>query len=93
MYATPLRLLISGVLLASLKAGAQTPAPAGRAPGGGPVIVSPEIMQDRRVTLRFYAPQAQKVTVNGLGENTDLNKGDNGVWEATVGPLVPGAYR
>jgi enterochelin esterase-like enzyme len=81
------------LLLLGLSAGAQAPAPAGGAPGRGPVIVSPEVLPDRRVTVRFYAPQAQRVTVNGLGEIMNLNKGDNGVWEATIGPLVPGAYR
>lgn len=93
MLSTLFHLSLSVLLLIGLKATAHTPAPMGRGPGIGPVIVSPEVLQDRRVTVRFYAPQAQRVTVNGLGEITNLIKNDNGVWEATVGPLVPGAYR
>jgi enterochelin esterase family protein len=29
----------------------------------------------------------------GLGQNTALTKSSNGVWEITVGPIDPGAYR
>src|SRR5215469_7620809 len=32
---------------------------------GGPVVVSPQIESDGRVTFRIYAPQASTVTVNG----------------------------
>lgn len=94
MPATRLRLFIlPALLLLAAGSNAQPPAPAGRGPGRGPVITSPEVHPDRRVTVRFYAPQAQKVTVNGLGEIASLTKGDNGVWETTVGPMIPGAYR
>jgi enterochelin esterase-like enzyme len=94
MFSTRVRLLFLPVfLLLGRQTSAQTPAPAGRGAGRGPVVVSPEVLPDRRVTVRFYAPQAQQVNVNGLGEVASLTKGGNGVWEATVGPLVPGAYR
>jgi hypothetical protein len=94
MFSTRVRLLIfPALLLLGHRAGAQTQAPTGRGAGRGPVVVSPEVLPDRRVTVRFYAPQAQQVNVNGLGEVASLAKGGNGVWEATVGPLVPGAYR
>jgi len=98
MLSTRVRLLILPASLSLFLLGgalAQAPAPAqGKAgPGRGPVITSPEVLPDHRVTVRFFAPNAQKVTVNGLGEVANLTKGDNGVWEATVGPLVPGAYR
>jgi enterochelin esterase-like enzyme len=76
---------------------AQAPPPAGRGaqPGGGqraPVVVSPEVLPDRRVIVRLYAPQAQDVRVS-LDGGVKLAKGGNGVWEATVGPLDPGGYR
>ncbi|MDE3198265.1 MAG: hypothetical protein KGN84_18095 [Acidobacteriota bacterium] len=50
---------------------AQPPAP-GRGPGGrgGPAVVSPQIENDGRVTLRIYAPRASVVTVTG-----DLSQG------------------
>src|SRR5262245_56454947 len=74
-------------------------APAGR--GGGapaPQFVSPEVLADRRITFRVLAPQAQAVRlaagdIQGLGQATQLTKGENGVWEITVGPVDPGSYR
>lgn len=69
--------------------------------GGGPptpTVVSPEVSADRRLTFRIYAPKAQAVRLNagdiqGLGQATQLTSSDNGVWEITVGPVEPGAYR
>ena len=66
-------------------------AQAGRAQRG-PVVVSPEVLPDRRVTVRLYAPQAQAVRVS-LEGGVSLTKGDNDVWAATLGPLDAGAYR
>lgn len=63
-----------------------------------PVFVSPEIAPDRRVTFRIHAPNAQAVRLTagdipGVGQTTHLTKGENGVWEVTIGPIDPGAYR
>jgi Putative esterase/Carbohydrate-binding module 48 (Isoamylase N-terminal domain) len=81
---------------------AQAPA-APAAPQGGrgnqaPSVVSQEVSADRKITFRISAPQAQAVRlaagdIPGVGQATQLTKGDNGVWEATVGPVEPGAYR
>jgi enterochelin esterase-like enzyme len=77
---------------------AAMPAPqAGRGPQA-PQFVSPEVTADARITFRIYAPQAQAVRLSagdipGVGQNTQLTKADNGVWEVTVGPLDAGAYR
>jgi enterochelin esterase family protein len=62
------------------------------------VVTSPEVLPDRRVALRILAPQAQNVRLNAgdfqnIGDAAQLKKGDNGVWETIVGPVVPGAYR
>ena len=90
------------ILAAAALAQPPTPAPpAGRGAGRGaqgPVVVSPEVMPDRRVALRILAPQAQNVRLNAgdfqnIGEAAQLKKGDNGVWETIVGPVIPGAYR
>jgi enterochelin esterase family protein len=69
----------------------------------GRAVVSPEVGTDRRVTFRIFAADAQKVELRspgdipGVGEPgvapTQLQKGPDGVWEATIGPLPPGAYR
>ena len=78
-------------LAAQAPPAASSASPAGRVQRG-PVVVSPEVLPDRRVTVRLYAPQAQAVRVS-LDGGVSLTKGDNGVWEATTGPLDAGAYR
>jgi enterochelin esterase-like enzyme len=72
-------------------------APGGRGPQA-PQFVSPEVQADRRVIFRLYAPQAQAVLVTGsdIPGNTPpaaMTKGENGVWEATLNGIDPGAYR
>jgi len=61
-------------------------------------LVSYRILPDHRVDFKIYAPNANKVMLNGtdipgLGEGAELTKSDNGVWNVAVGPLSPGAYR
>jgi len=92
----------SAALLSAAILCAQPPAEPGRRAGRGgpqaPAFVSPEVQADRHVVFRVYAPQAQSVSLSGgdiPGNNpgATLTKGDNGVWEATLGPIDPGAYR
>jgi len=97
--------LLTAALLApiGLAQNAQPPAappPPPRAMGPqGPTVVSPEVAADRHIVFRLLAPQAQKVTLSagdlfGLENSTaTFSKGDNGIWEATIGPIDPGAYR
>jgi enterochelin esterase-like enzyme len=67
----------------------------------GPQVVSPEVSAERKVTFRILAAKASQVQLGGsgdipgtgFGQSTPLNKGTNGVWEVTVGPLDAGAYR
>jgi enterochelin esterase family protein len=59
---------------------------------------SPEIQTDRHVAFRIYAPRAQAVHLNGTDipknmPGAALTKGNNDVWEVTLGPIEPGAYR
>ena len=79
---------------------------AGRGPQG-PQVTSPEVLADHRVTFRLLAPKAETVGLRagdipqlmggGRGAppapGASFTKGENGVWEATVGPIDPGAYR
>jgi enterochelin esterase-like enzyme len=63
-----------------------------------PQFTSPEVGADRKITFRLHAPNAESVTITGgdipnNSKGTAMTKGAEGVWEATVGPLVPGAYR
>ena len=65
----------------------------------GPVVNSPEVLSDGKVVFRILAPKAEKVALNasdiqGLPRGgPQFTKGENGVWEATIGPIDPGAYR
>lgn len=76
------------------------PAPArarGRGPQG-PQVISPEIGADHHVTFRILAPKAEAVRlaagdIPGNGPGAELSKDTNGVWEVTMGPIDPGAYR
>src|SRR5436309_721980 len=82
--------------------GAQAPAQ-GRGAAQGPVVISPEVRSDRRVTFRILAPSAQKVELRSPGDipgvsgrgvaPPQLTKNGEGIWETTVGPVPAGAYR
>ncbi len=52
---------------------------------------SPVINADRTVTFRLAAPKADSVFLSGsfLKEPKLMEKGANGVWSATVGPVAP----
>jgi enterochelin esterase-like enzyme len=63
-----------------------------------PPVQSPELHSDRRVTFRVFAPRAQSVRLNGSdipgnGAGTEMTRSENGIWQVTLGPLAPGAYR
>jgi enterochelin esterase family protein len=68
-------------------------------PARGPQVVSPEVQADRKVVFRLLAPKATEVRVSGgdmpgnNGPGKAMTKAENGVWEATMGPLDAGAYR
>jgi enterochelin esterase-like enzyme len=60
---------------------------------GGTGITSPEVAADGRVTFRLKAPEATSVKVSGdFGADADLQKGQDGVWSVTIGPLEPEMY-
>jgi enterochelin esterase-like enzyme len=64
----------------------------------GPIVISPDVQTDGRVTFRLLAPQAETVKLMGgdipnNGQGATMTKGENGVWEVTLGPLQAGAYR
>lgn len=63
----------------------------GQAPAGPS---SPEVHADRRVTLRIAAPKASEVTLttDWLGSPQKMEKGADGTWSVTVGPLAPSSY-
>ncbi|MDI1248308.1 MAG: alpha/beta hydrolase-fold protein [Lacunisphaera sp.] len=88
----------------SLAAGllAQQPAaatpPPSAPPARRPQIVSPEVKPDGHVTFRLLAPKAESVRLScgdllGTSPVSAPIKGADGVWEVTIGPIAPGAYR
>jgi enterochelin esterase-like enzyme len=100
----PVRKRQAGVLaiaMAVIAAGSEHVSAQARGGRGGspaPQVASPEVSAERRVTFRIYAPQADAVRLSagdipGVGQNAQLRRGDNGVWELTLGPIDPGTYR
>jgi len=61
------------------------------------MVLSPEVRADRQVVFRLLAPQAESVALRTTDLPTpggpQMTKGENGVWEVSVGPVEPGAYR
>ena len=59
-----------------------------------PPVTSPEVGADRTITLRYAAPNARQVVVNGEldGQPHAMTKGADGVWTLTLGPLAPDIY-
>jgi enterochelin esterase-like enzyme len=96
-------------VMGSAAAWAQPPARGGRGGRGpmGPQVVSPEVTADRHIVFRILAPEATTVGLragdipafagrggqDGPPPGPEFKKGENGVWEATIGPIDPGAYR
>ncbi len=72
--------------LAAMPLRGQTPA----------AMVSPVVHPDHTVTFRIAAPQASAVTLTADWQwqtgAQPLEKGENGVWSLTVGPLAPAIY-
>src|SRR5215472_184945 len=106
MKAMTLKMAVAAALAAlvfTASTSAQQGTPSGQAgregrPPQPPVVLSPELQPDRRVTFRVLAPQAQSVKLTGTDipgniPPASLTKGENGVWEGTLGPIEPGAYR
>ncbi|HLJ96191.1 MAG TPA: alpha/beta hydrolase-fold protein [Gemmataceae bacterium] len=63
-----------------------------------PALVSPEVSAEKKITFRVQAPKAEMVRlvgsdIPGNGPGVAMKKGENSVWEASVGPVPPGAYR
>jgi enterochelin esterase-like enzyme len=83
--------LAAAMLVMGLAAGPVAAQEVGMRRGTG--ITSPEIGADRRVTFRLQAPEAKTVTVSGdFGPDATMQKGADGIWSVTIGPLEPEMY-
>src|SRR5688500_2011891 len=67
----------------------------------GASLISPDVGDDRKITFRVKAPEAQRVELTGgpillalgrTGKNVPFTKGEDGVWSVTVGPVKPNLY-
>jgi enterochelin esterase-like enzyme len=79
------------------------------APTPNDSLKSVEVLADRRVTFRIWAPDAIAIKLQAEGPEATpgitpeqlapayagfpLTKGDKGIWETTIGPIAPGTYR
>src|SRR5690349_14330969 len=93
MIPAPLTLLTATLfVVAPLTAMAQPPQPKRPRAPMAPVR-SPEVAKDGRVTFRFRAPNAQRVTVARDGAPpAAMRKDDQGVWSLTTDPLPSDIY-
>ena len=94
---TAVTVLAAFALIRTWPAQPAAEAPRFRGPQG-PQVVSPEVAADRKVTFRILAPKAEAVRLGGsdipgIGQGAEMTKGAEGVWEVTLGPIEPGAYR
>src|SRR5580698_5087132 len=79
------------VLLASMRAKAQSLNPPATQPASGTM---PLIAADGSVTFKLLAPNAKSVTVGGefALDKVALTSDGSGMWSVTVGPLRPDLY-
>ena len=95
------RVLVSAALLSMIFCGVTPLAAQTRvaADDPGDTLVSPQVLQDKRVVFRVYAPKATAVTISGdwiddghRGASRTLAKDYRGVWSVTAGPLAADFY-
>jgi enterochelin esterase family protein len=59
-------------------------------------VVSPEVLEDRSVIFRLYAPESEGVSVTGTWgapqESVGMIRNDTGLFEVKVGPLASDMY-
>ncbi|QMW04333.1 esterase [Spirosoma foliorum] len=66
----------------------------------GAAVISPEVRDDQTVTFRLKAPDAKQVMLTGgpmllalkVKDPIPFQKGDDGLWTLTVGPVKPDIY-
>jgi len=86
MIADLAKLLVDGMGKAPATTSARPAAPA--------TVKTYEVSADRKVTFRLRAPQATLVAVGGdfVQGSQLMQRGDDGVWSVTLGPLKPAIY-
>ena len=64
----------------------------------GPQVKTLEVTADRYIIFRIYAPQATEVKlfstdILDMKAMSEMTGSPEGIWEVTLGPVEPGAYR
>lgn len=90
--------MMAAVSLISAASAQQPAAAPAQRPTPPPVVESPVVHEDRQITFRLLAPEAESVRlvgsdIPGMGGGKPMTKGEKGIWEITVGPVPPGSYR
>src|SRR5262249_20642777 len=83
------------IVLSALLAALWTPqGHAQTQPNAQAPVRSPEVGPDRRVTFRVRAPKASEVILTGefMSGEKSLQKGEDGIWTVTVGPVDREVY-
>jgi enterochelin esterase-like enzyme len=82
------RLVFTGVILgAAFHSTAQPPR--------GPIVISPQVHADKKVTFRYLAASAKEVKLGGSqfgAAQLPMTKDSVGIWSITVGPIKPDIY-
>lgn len=85
-------IILAVASIAVLSASAQEVGMRAGAGAAPPAIASP-VVTDGRITFTLRAPDAKSVSVSGdFGPDTALNRGADGTWSVTVGPVKPDVY-
>jgi len=100
-YLTPALVAMAAATIGSTALSQPSNQPARARSFGGPQapqVISPEVLPDRQIAFRIFAPKAKEVRLAGsdlpgLNQGLAMIQGTNGVWEITVGPIDAGAYR
>lgn len=64
-------------------------------PPRGPLVISPQVLPDKKVTFRYLAPSAKEVKLGGSqfgAAQIPMVKDSVGIWSVTVGPVRPDIY-
>ena len=64
-------------------------------PPRGPIVISPQVLPDKKVTFRYLARSAKEVKLAGSqfgAANVPMIKDTMGIWSVTVGPVRPDIY-
>lgn len=92
------RLFLRRAAMLALAAGFFVPSSDAQFGPPRPAVKSPELSSEGKITFRILAERAESVKLSssdlpGLFRGADMKKGEQGIWEVTLGPFDSGSYR